>query len=289
MKSKRLLICTFILLASLVSAYASERQEQVFKVSGPASISLSNIAGGITVETGGISEIRMLAEKRSPDTEISVQQVGDRIRITSKDEVSFHITTPQNTDLDLHSVSGDIHVSGVSGKVEAITVSGKLHLAGLGKHVTAKTVSGNVTLQDCQSDSIFVKSVSGDLTLTGVSGSVEGKSVSGNVRFTKAICSRLDIVTTNGDIIYQGQLTKNGSYTLHAHSGNISIVLPVESSFEVGAKSFSGSFDSDFPLKPLAGKASKDPGRTSLRATYGSGEAVLELKTFSGNIKIKKQ
>jgi hypothetical protein len=289
-KRKSILIALLMLLACWPSLHASESEERVFKVSGPANVSLSNISGDTKIETWDRNEVRVIAQKSSDEAETNFSQTGDRIRIeTKKEKVSYQITTPRSTNLDVYSVSGGLAVSGVSGKTEVATVSGNLQLESITGSVLAKTVSGKVMLHRCQADSISVGSVSGSLQLEEISGRVDAKSVSGKVWLSKANCTRTDVVTTSGEIIYEGRIVKGGNYTLHTHSGQIQIVLPADSSFEVGASSFSGKFDSEFPLKFLEGTEPREHSKFSFRATYGNGEAVLELKTFSGGIKLKKQ
>lgn len=288
MKRTVFLFGAIIFLMSAVSIWASEREERVFRVSGPASLTLSNTSGNITIKISQGNEVRVVSYK-SEDAEMDVRQSGDAIRIeTRKGELDYEIALPPNSNVDVRSVSGDLSITGPVANVDAMTTSGALHIEEVKGRLMAKTVSGNLTLRRCEGDLVTVNSVSGDLVLDGVRGRVDGKSVSGNIRFSNAHGTKLNLLTTSGDVVYEGQLVKNGSYTLSSHSGNIRVLLPGDSSFEVTAHSFSGEIESEFPLKLSNGGITKRSGKAPLHATYGGGDAALELKTFSGDIRIKK-
>jgi len=88
----------------------------------------------------------------------------------------------------------------------------------------------------------------------------------------------------SGDVSYTGTLAKGGRYVFNSHSGDIVMVTP--SGFELDAATFSG----DIRVDGLTGQGETDrpgPGRTR-RGSVGGGGAVVEAKTFSGDLRISR-
>ena len=71
-------------------------------------------------------------------------------------------------------------------------------------------------------------------------------------------------------------------WSLEASSGGITVELPPEASFELDARTGSGSIDTERPLT-VTGRVS----RKSLRGSVGSGGPRLEVETSSGSIVIR--
>ena len=76
----------------------------------------------------------------------------------------------------------------------------------------------------------------------------------------------------------------NGSYSFDSHSGDIRLKIPGNSSFDFQARTSSGDIDCDFML---SGFVISD--RKSLEGIIGKGGSSLNISTFSGDIRIKKQ
>jgi DUF4097 and DUF4098 domain-containing protein YvlB len=62
------------------------------------------------------------------------------------------------------------------------------------------------------------------------------------------------------------------------------MIIPVDSAFELEANTFNGDIASEFQIQ-VAGKISP----REIHGTIGKGGATLILKTFSGNIDLKKK
>ena len=83
-----------------------------------------------------------------------------------------------------------------------------------------------------------------------------------------------------------------GDYALSSYSGDIDVTCPGSSSFELNAKTSRGRVEKDesFPLtvNPHAVRALRT-GAHSLVGTYNEGNATVQLSTFSGVIRIRRQ
>jgi DUF4097 and DUF4098 domain-containing protein YvlB len=73
----------------------------------------------------------------------------------------------------------------------------------------------------------------------------------------------------------------DGSYRLSTHNGDVTVSVPGSISATVTVSTFSGDFESDFPVT-LAG------ARQGKRFTFtlGSGKATMELESFQGSIRL---
>ncbi len=145
-------------------------------------------------------------------------------------------------------------------------------------------VSGDLDFKDITGNA-DLNTVSGDITLEGLRGSLDVETVSGNVEVSGV--SGAKVVkgkVLSGSIEYQGDINPEGKYSLKSHSGRIEMLLPYDSAFDLEAKTFSGKIVSDFDIT-VSGTISK----TELQGTVGGGGACVCLKTFSGNIYVKKQ
>ena len=283
-------------------------------------LSLGNIAGDITVTRGGGNdatvEIVKVAKARSADearelltlVTVDVSERNGRAEVKTRypsgDEnrrnnrrnfnvtITFNVTAPSGTRLNVNSVSGNIKVSDIKGEISVGTASGNVSVTSAGAIAEAKSVSGNVEIVNAQGDdSLEASSVSGDVTMQRVSvRRIQAGSVSGNVKLEEVQCDRAEAHSTSGNITFTGPLARRGRYELKSFSGEVHLAIAGGSGFEVDATTFSGDVRSDLPITM---RGNTDPNdrrrRRSLSGTYGDGSAILELSTFSGSIVIAKK
>ena len=76
----------------------------------------------------------------------------------------LRVKVPRRTGLDVNSVSGDISVRGVAGKLEAKTVSGDVELRDVSEAVDISTTSGDIKTRDIDGK-CHIMTVSGDIDL----------------------------------------------------------------------------------------------------------------------------
>jgi hypothetical protein len=298
----------------------TERTTKTLRLGSNGELSLGNVAGDITVTRGGGNdatvEIIKVAKARSADearellTLVTVDaserngRAEVKTRYPSGDEnrrhnrrnfnvtVTFNVTAPSGTRLNVNSVSGNIKVSDIKGEINVGTASGNVSVTSAGSIASAKSVSGNVEVVDAQGDeSLEASSVSGDVTMQRVSvRRIEAGSVSGNVKLEEVRCDRAEAHSTSGNINFTGPLARRGRYELKSFSGEVHLAISGGSGFEVEATTFSGDVRSDLPITMRGSTDPKDRRKhRSLSGTYGDGSAILELSTFSGSIVIVKK
>ena len=277
-------------------------QVKTFNVGANGSLKLSNVAGDVRVTGGGGTEIKVEAVihgKGKTDAEaraqfdsvkVDMRQNGSRVDVETTHErnsrawVDYTVVVPSGTSVEVRSVSGDVVVSEIGGSARAETVSGDVTATGLAQVAALRSVSGDVHASGLSSTgAVSFNSVSGDVTVkTLKAGSATFETVSGDARVDGCECGGVQSSSVSGDVAYTGTLAKGGRYVFSSHSGDIVLITP--SGFELNAATFSG----DIRVDGLTGQGETDrPGRTR-RGTVGGGGAVVEAKTFSGDLRINR-
>ncbi|HZY47178.1 MAG TPA: DUF4097 family beta strand repeat-containing protein, partial [Candidatus Bathyarchaeia archaeon] len=112
--------------------------------------------------------------------------------------------------------------------VQIITVNGDLHVSG----ISATSVSLTVT--------------NGGITATGITAAtLAATDTNGSISLTCASCSAATVLTTNGSITTNLQsVATGGSYLLQSTNGNVNLTLPVAASCTITANTTNGSVSS---------------------------------------------
>jgi len=306
-------IFTTILASLLVASGASAQQEERFNrtldVGPDAALSIGNIAGDIHVEGGTGASIVIDAVKRVDDgdeellksVDIEVSQLGNRVRISTEHtgtgrrhkngdgnvSVSYHVTVPKGTEVEIQSVSGSVVLAGVEGAANAQSVSGDVRVADVAELVQAKSVSGDVEVRRARSSRhADIESVSGEVRVEDIeAGELTVSSVSGDVLLLGVSSKRASLESVSGDLEYTGSIAASGRYEFQSHSGDVVLTLGDEVGFELEFSTFSGEIESDFTLK----STSREHKGKRLSAVVGDGSAFIEASTFSGDVQLKRR
>lgn len=316
-KKPRTIACLLVALSLAVATTgnATQAREETFSRTldlGPnGQLSLSNVAGDIEVRGGTgnlvqIEAVKRLRGGRDDDasellrqTEIEVYHSGERARIQvlypdrhrdhdhdSSVSVRFKVSLPRGTSVTLKSVSGDVSLEKVEGEASVSSVSGEIVVTDVQNLQTAKSVSGDVRVTDARSRrDAEISSVSGDVTIRGVEArELTISSVSGDVEIVDGSCERASMKSVSGDLRYQGRLSSGGRYEFNSHSGEVTLLIPEDVGFELEASTFSGDIDTEFEMQVQ----SVGRRRQNLRGVVGDGSAIIEAKTFSGDVRLRK-
>lgn len=223
-------------------------------------------------------------------------------------------------------LSGDVDLRRVSRAVEVSCLSGDVSVSDSTGPVRVVSVSGDVEARNVRTaasgDNFEVKSTSGDVTIEGVGhGHVTGSAVSGQILYTGALArgGSYDFRTISGDVTLE--LPADASFKLHAKvvvSGEINTDFPVKTGAMTSpsASSSSGSpaggpgaMPPPPPAPPTAGpgavtpppappgqgrrpprvRVHKDLESARLDGTVGSGDAVVNLSSFSGSLHLRRR
>lgn len=301
-----------------------EKFEKTESLARDGKVEIRNVSGDVEVTTWDRNEVKIDALKTSKASsmdkakenaskvKIEVTRENSILKVETKYpkpsiknlsvSVYYKVTIPSQAAIKARSVSGDVTLEKIGGKAAADTKSGDVTVMGARSGANAETVSGDVKVVDvengayCKTASGNVEAknvtgnadlncVSGDVTAENIRGDVEADTVSGNVKLLDI--AGADVVkgkTMSGSTVYYGDISSSGRYSLEAHSGKVEMTIPSNSAFDLTASTFSGSIKTEFKVM-MSGTLSKK----KISGSVNGGGADVELKTFSGNVYLKKK
>jgi hypothetical protein len=314
-----LLLLTAAIAQLPLSAATTGHFERTLQVSGPVDLDIVSGSGNIRVHTGASGSVLVSAKIRASNSWLfgggdadekirrieqnpPVEQQGNRIRIGHVDDhdllrnisIDYDLTVPTQTrissqtgsgdqtingvqlplsaktgsgnitvdniagDARITSGSGDLKINGVKGSLHADTGSGNIHGEGVAGEISASTGSGDVEVHQSAEGDVKVSTGSGNVRLYGIHGGLRAE-------------------TGSGDIQAEGEVTHD--WRLGAGSGNITLRLPAQASFDLDARTSSGTLRLNRPVT-TQGTISKN----HIQGKVGSGGVILEVHTGSGDI-----
>jgi hypothetical protein len=266
-----------------VTASAQTRKEMKFPVGAGASLTITNDFGPVTVHTAAGSQIVAVATLRSEQMEVDQTHSGSRVELLTHalqqrpagdaGKVDFVVTVPPDCTVTVHAAQGPIEIEKLRGDVNADGENANMDVRDVGNgHVHLRTLKGSVTLTNVNNGHVEVTSVSGPVTMSNVSG------------------PSVEINTTTGKISYAGMFSNNGDYAFTTHSGDIEVALPATASVDISARSVKGKVEQpDFPLQPKQHNPFPVTQGRAFAGTSNSGSSGVQLRSFSGTIRVKKQ
>src|ERR1700685_2032794 len=187
--------------------------DRTLTVTGAVDLDVQTGSGEITGRTGDSSKVEIHGRLHPNHGSLGGHSGAGRVRLSK-----IRGETRARTG------SGDIELNGIHGAAKAIAGSGSIHAIGIAGALTASSGSGSVK---------FEQTAAGDVEIGTGSGDVEVKGAKGGVK----------VQTGSGSISGQGDPT--GDWRLHTGSGNVSVELPPQASFNLLARTSSGSIDTN--------------------------------------------
>lgn len=294
-----------------------ERQEEGGRLERVAGAT-ANVVVTLSIDTGDVivrgwdkREVRAVSED-AEDLELQTsggtQGAASRIAVVlsngpkEKEKVKSErrasgnvaLDVPRGATVQIRTRNGEVDVADVA-DLSVETWSGEVSVRGVSRAVEVKTLNGSISLEDSKGR-VRLRSVSGDISAANTGAvepgdSLEAKTTSGEVTLERIAQARVVAGTTSGNVSLEGALARGGSYELSTFSGDVTLELPGNSSFRVTAVAPRGEISTDFEIKnttendPL--KVLEEEGRLS--GNVGSGDATLNLTSFSGTIRLRRQ
>jgi hypothetical protein len=223
-------------------------EELTAPVAGMEAIDISTNVGKIELIAADVAEVKIAAEiKVKARTEERAQELGEQVRIVAEP----------------------------SGRTLRIKV---IRPAGLDENKLA--VDYTITAPAA----LALKCVTnvGDIRTAGFSGPVEARTDVGTIT-CRGLRGKVDLQTNVGDIKAEYAPDAPAAISVDASSnvGNVELEGPAEISAKVAAETNVGSIHSDRPLT-VSGSL-----KQSIRASLGSGEGGISLRTNVGSIRIQ--
>ena len=305
--------------AALVSSECSF--QRTLQVNGPVNLDVTTGAGNIQVSPGASNQVQVCGHVKASNwfggsvevDEDKVKQIenhppilqsGNDIRIGHIDDpelrrhisISYEVVVPLETRLQSHTGSGGQEVEGIQGPVEIGSGSGNLHASDVGGAVRAETGSGGIALEHIKGN-VRAKTGSGSIRASDIAGGFEASTGSGHINLEqtapgsvrvdtgsggmelRGVRGSLEAKTGSGSIQADGDPT--GAWTLHTGSGGVHLRFPTEASFDLDARTGSGSVAVNHPVT-VQGSI----GHKEIHGKVRSGGVAVNVETGSGSIEI---
>jgi DUF4097 and DUF4098 domain-containing protein YvlB len=214
---------------------------------------------------------------------------------------------PDKGTLKLHNFSGDVRITGTSGKdvvIKAVRRAErsrldniKLDISTSGSVVTIEAnkkdpnwheknesvVETDFDIQVPASATLDVNAFSSEVTITGVGGAQKLETFSGRIT-TAGSKGAVDVKTFSGNVEIDAVAAgASPDLSVDTFSGKVRARLADGAKGSVRFDSFSGSFESDLPL------ALRSSGRNRVNADLPGGTgATLRFHSFSGDVRVVK-
>lgn len=276
------------LLTAATAALAPMQQvDTTFPVRAGQRLVVDGFGGDIEVKTWSRSAVRVEADP-GPRTRLAIASSGSTVSLRAEGRrgppanTDLIITVPVSMGLDLSGVNSSVKVVGVRAPITVETVQGDVDVEGGEGNVSLRSVQGEVTLKGAKGR-IEVHSVNEDVTVTDASGEITAETVNGEIVLERVEASNLTATTVNGDVAYDGPIRNGGQYSLSSHNGDVTIAMAPSASALVTVSTFSGDFESDFPITL---RETRKGRRFSF--SLGGGSAQVSLESFQGTVRLAR-
>jgi DUF4097 and DUF4098 domain-containing protein YvlB len=264
---------------------AQQHIEKHFAVKSRPVVVIHNVANGrIEVKSSKNPEVVVVGLQNSQKVGLEIEQVGDRIDVTSNIldasaqpqelETNLQLTVPEETELQLKTETGLIYVEQVMGDMSLESIAGDVHL---------KEVSGY----------IIVRTTGGSLVCTQCAGKLDFKSISGGAQILQPALTNVSVSTMSGNILFDGDFIRTGLYSMKSSKGLVEVRFSSNDSFDLKAQTNMGTVDNQATafLKPDAHGVKHIVSKYThgLFGSVGQGLAKVELSSYSGTIRILKR
>jgi len=165
-----------------------------------------------------------------------------------------------SADSRVNSGSGDLRINAVKGVLNAETGSGTIHADGISGDAFVNTGSGDIDVSQSGGGSVRAQTGSGNIKLRGIKGGLRANAGSGNIQA-------------------EGEATSD--WRLDAGSGNITLRVPSQSSFNIDARTSSGTLRVNHSVTTQGTMA-----HNHIQGKVGNGGVLLDVHTGSGDIEV---
>jgi len=198
------------------------------------------------------------------------------------------VRVPRESSLTVNTVSAEQNITGVRGMQRLQAVSGNITTEFGPGDIELKTVSGDIHARGRDGKGLVrATTVSGDMQIHKAGPELELNTVSGDMLVTLDRLDRGRIKTTNGDLELTTALGEAARVEAEAINGDLTFNLRGSVNAEFDIETFNGDIENCFGPKPNRSRQ-YGPGN-ELRFTEGKGNARVRIKTLNGAIVLCKR
>ncbi len=323
MKRRKFAALAGLLFGALASAgcamgpSASGSFDRTLSVNGPIRLEFNNTSGDVSITGSADGKVHVHGDARasgmgfeSPEKRLNellanppIEQRGDTIRVGEEMRrlrnvaVSYVIEVPRDTEISSSVLSGAQTIQDVRGPVKAEAASGSIRVNHIERQTQLSTLSGSIRADNI-GDDIRASSASGTVTVSNIKGDVRISALSGSTQISKP-GGRVEASTASGSVDVEGatsdvkahaasgRVNVNGNpgtnsyWDLKTASGTVQLGVPASANFHLSAEAVSGEIKTDIPV------VVEEQGKHSLRARVGNGGGRVEVRTVSGEIRLR--
>ena len=171
----------------------------------------------------------------------------------ARSQTEWTIEAPPQTQFRIHSASGDIILTELTGPIEVESVSGDIKVRGTTGKLALKTAAADIDLANCV----------GDITAETGSGLIKAQALDGTLHFTtnsgpiksKDLSGQLSFYSNSGDIS-AAALHATGPGFFDTTCGDLAIGLAQAPAAEMTLQTMSGDAVLDYGGAPISGNFS---------------------------------
>ena len=273
------------LVTGALAIAATQQIDTTVNVARGQRLDVNAFGGEVTVRAWNRNAVRVEATTSGRDrVEVSTSATAVSVRTQGRhgppSELELRVSAPPWIGLSLSGVHTNMKVVGSRAPISVETVEGEVEVNGGEGLISLRSVQGPVTLRGARGR-ISVNSVNEDLEVRNSSGEIRAETVNGEITLQLTDAAAVEASTVNGDIAYSGPIRNGGRYAFSTHNGDVTLTVAERTNASVAVSTFSGEFESEFPV-PLRGtRAGK-----GFNFTLGSGSAQVTLESFQGTIRL---
>ena len=179
------------------------------------------------------------------------------------------VYVPRGATIWVKTLSAPVVITALDGQIDVYSVSGDVHIETSARAIYAESMGGDIRVVG-GAQSVRLRSGSGVLDFAGATLDLSLASVGGAVTARAAGLRRAVVETVGGDVRVAARLEADASVEIRTHDGDVELTLPRAS-------------DADVSLRSVSGAVSD---ARDARGQTGTGPAV-EVRTFSGGIVVR--
>jgi DUF4097 and DUF4098 domain-containing protein YvlB len=283
---RALLLTAVTVYICLSAAHATDtRKETKIDIAAGGTVNIVSGGGSIALHSGSGHQLLVAYTLHSAKVEVDQNISANRQRVelithalpgekptADEAKVDYDVTVPAGVSVNVSTTSASITADGVNAEIGLSSETGQITVHNIAKsHVRVRSMTAPVNLKDVTMSRVDIQSTGGAVQLMNVTG------------------QRIAVGTTSGNIEYLGDCSGGGDYLLTTHSGAIDVTLPATASVDLTARSTNGQVENAFPLQEKTHNSFVPRQGRSFAGTSNSGSSSVELQSFSGKIRVKKQ
>lgn len=261
-------------------------RDTTLEIAPGTTVAVSSLAQPIVVT--GTSGTRLTVRGASVD--LSQRRIEINGQIFSRGPKGpIMIEVPTSVRLRIDAVSGPVTVTNAPDHLEIDAVDGPVQITG-GQGEIIVSATGEISVTDFRGTHLGIDGLAGSITVRGASGSIEIENVNGPILLEHITSRDVQVSSVNGQVRWRSDFDPAGRYVIDSHNGGIELWVPASLNAKLRIETFNGGFSSELPARVTGDDRDRSslPTERDITATYGRGQASIDITTFNGGVQVRK-